>query len=72
MGTELPTTVLLGQTQVLMQMKFLNNARKVRQISYFQNFLLYIAIVCPVLRIHYRSYSLSCYEIIFLVYSLRR
>jgi hypothetical protein len=29
MGTELPTKVMLGQTLVLMQMTFLNNARKV-------------------------------------------
>jgi hypothetical protein len=29
MGTELPTKVMLGQTLVLMQMKFLNNVRKV-------------------------------------------
>jgi hypothetical protein len=28
MGTELPTKVMLGQTLVLMQMTFLNNARK--------------------------------------------
>jgi hypothetical protein len=29
MGTELPTKVILGQTLVLMQIKFLNNVRKV-------------------------------------------
>jgi hypothetical protein len=29
MGTELPTSVILGQTLVLMQMTFLNNVRKV-------------------------------------------
>jgi hypothetical protein len=32
MGTELPTTVMLGQTLVLMQMPFLNNVRKVGRL----------------------------------------
>jgi hypothetical protein len=32
MGTELPTKVMLGQTLVLMQMTFLNNARKVGRV----------------------------------------
>jgi hypothetical protein len=32
MGTELPTKVMLGQTLVLMQMTFLNNARKVGRL----------------------------------------
>jgi hypothetical protein len=32
MGTELPTKVMLGQTLVLMQMKFLNNVRKVGKL----------------------------------------
>jgi hypothetical protein len=32
MGTELPTEVMLGQTQVLMQMTFLNNVRKVGRL----------------------------------------
>jgi hypothetical protein len=40
MGTELPTTVMFGQTLVLMQMTFLINVKESRQISYFQNFLL--------------------------------
>jgi hypothetical protein len=32
MGTELPTKVMLGRTLVLMQMTFLNNARKVGRL----------------------------------------
>jgi hypothetical protein len=46
MGTELPTTVMLGQTPVLMQMTFLNNVRKVgtlvlsRTSCYFLNLML--------------------------------
>jgi hypothetical protein len=32
MGTELPTKVMLGQTQVLKQMTFLNNVRKVGKL----------------------------------------
>jgi hypothetical protein len=32
MGTELPTKVMLGQTLVLMQMTFLNDARKVDRL----------------------------------------
>jgi hypothetical protein len=32
MGTQLPTTVMLGQTLVLMQMTFLNNVRKVGRL----------------------------------------
>jgi hypothetical protein len=32
MGTELPTKVMLGQTLVLMQMTFLNNARTVGRL----------------------------------------
>jgi hypothetical protein len=32
MGIELPTTVMLGQTLVLMQMTFLNNVRKVGRL----------------------------------------
>jgi hypothetical protein len=32
MGTELPTKVMLGQTLVLMQMRFLNNLRKVGRL----------------------------------------
>jgi hypothetical protein len=32
MGTELPTKVMLGQTQVLMQLTFLNNIRKVGRL----------------------------------------
>jgi hypothetical protein len=32
MGTELPTKVILGQTLVLMQMKFLNNVGKVGRL----------------------------------------
>jgi hypothetical protein len=32
MGTELPPKVMLGQTQVLMQMTFLNNVRKVGRL----------------------------------------
>jgi hypothetical protein len=32
MGTELPTSVMLGQTLVLMQMTFLNNVRKVDRL----------------------------------------
>jgi hypothetical protein len=32
MGTELPTKVMLGQTLVLMQVTFLNNARKVGRL----------------------------------------
>jgi hypothetical protein len=31
-GTELPTKVMLGQTLVLMQMKFLNKVRKVGRL----------------------------------------
>jgi hypothetical protein len=36
MGTELPTKVILGQTLVLMQMKFLNNVRKVGRLVLFR------------------------------------
>jgi hypothetical protein len=32
MGTELPISVMLGQTLVLMQMTFLNNVRKVGRL----------------------------------------
>jgi hypothetical protein len=32
MGTELPTKIMLGQTQVLMQMAFLNIVRKVGRL----------------------------------------
>jgi hypothetical protein len=32
MGTELPTKVMLGQTLVLMQMRFLNTVRKVGRL----------------------------------------
>jgi hypothetical protein len=32
MGTELPTKVMLGQTLVLMQIKFLNDLRKVGRL----------------------------------------
>jgi hypothetical protein len=32
MGTELSTKVMLGQTQALMQMTFLNNVRKVGRL----------------------------------------
>jgi hypothetical protein len=32
MGTELPTKVMLGQTLVLVQMTFLNNARKLGRL----------------------------------------
>jgi hypothetical protein len=31
-GTELPTKIMLGQTLLLMQMKFLNNVRKVGRL----------------------------------------
>jgi hypothetical protein len=33
MGTELPTKVMLGQTLVLMQIKFLSNVRKVGRLA---------------------------------------
>jgi hypothetical protein len=44
MGTELPTEVMLWQTLVLMQMIFLNNVKRSRQISSFQNFLLLLLV----------------------------
>jgi hypothetical protein len=36
MGTELPTKVMLGQTLVLIQMKFLNNVRKVGRLVLYR------------------------------------
>jgi hypothetical protein len=38
MGTELPTKVMMGQMLVLMQMRFLNNVRKVRRLVLSRTF----------------------------------
>jgi hypothetical protein len=52
MGTELSTKVMLGQTLVLMQMTFLNNARKVgrlvlsRTTCYIYYFVLLLCLIC--------------------------
>jgi hypothetical protein len=46
METELPTKVMLGQTLVLMQMKFLNNVRKVGRLVLSRTSCLYLCVSC--------------------------
>jgi hypothetical protein len=46
MGTELPSTVMLGQTLVLMQITFLNNVRKVGRLVLFRTSCFFIIFYC--------------------------